>query len=351
MQSKPFDVFISHSSKDAQAASAIKQYLQTRGIRCWKAPDDIVPGESWPNAILRALENCHAMVLVWSSHSTASGEVSKELTLAMRNNLTVIPFRIQDIKASGDWEYHLANTHWMDAFSGELGEHLQGLAEYLSRVLPLREIPPIPADTLNQPNRSQATDQSASRKETEQPETLVTWIQKNKVAVGGLLAVSLGVFALKNGTQKNSSPQAGNQERNLDKNTSENAEPTTRLPSRDSKPSQNLAPNTPLKSPPSKTSSAPTKPMLSLREALSGDPSSSVNKTLVGKFIVTSSEPNGVVLRSTEDPTLGRVVLENPGQNPPQKGQLIEQSVGNWEIVEIQSTEVGVKTLRVRSIR
>jgi len=139
MSEKNFDVFISHSSKDALAASAIKQHLQGVGIRCWKAPDDIMPGESWPQAILRALGNCHAMVLVWSSNSTTSGEVSKELTLAMRNNITVVPFRIEDVKASGEWEYHLANTHWMDAFTGDMENHFSGLTSYLGRVLPARE--------------------------------------------------------------------------------------------------------------------------------------------------------------------------------------------------------------------
>ena len=76
---KPFDVFISHSTQDALAASAIKQHLQASGLKCWKAPDDIDAGESWPSAITRALSVCRVMVLVWSSNSLASREVSKEL--------------------------------------------------------------------------------------------------------------------------------------------------------------------------------------------------------------------------------------------------------------------------------
>jgi hypothetical protein len=134
METKTFDVFISHSSKDAHAASAIKQHLQACDIRCWKAPDDIMPGESWPQAILRAIGNSRAMVLIWSTNSTSSGEVSKELTLAMRNNLIVVPFRIENVPASGEWEYHLANTHWMDAFSGEMKCHVNELASYLKRI-------------------------------------------------------------------------------------------------------------------------------------------------------------------------------------------------------------------------
>jgi hypothetical protein len=109
-----FDVFISHSSKDSRTASAIKQALQNEGIRCWKAPDDILPGESWPAAITRAVSVCKVMVLVWSSNSIQSAEVSKELTLAMSRGLMVIPYKIENIAPNGEWEYHLANSHWLD---------------------------------------------------------------------------------------------------------------------------------------------------------------------------------------------------------------------------------------------
>jgi hypothetical protein len=68
------------------------------------------------------------MVLVWSRNSLASREVSKELTLAMRNGLTVIPFRIENVQPTSEWDYHLANTHWMDAFPGELQTYVEELA-------------------------------------------------------------------------------------------------------------------------------------------------------------------------------------------------------------------------------
>ena len=135
MRTKNLDVFISHSSKDAYAANAIKEHLRAAGMRCWKAPDDIRPGESWPQAIARALADSHAMVLVWSANSTQSPEVSKELTLAMQNNVTVIPLRLEEVQPNGEWAYHLANTHWMDAYPGILESHLDALAKYLECVL------------------------------------------------------------------------------------------------------------------------------------------------------------------------------------------------------------------------
>jgi len=56
------------------------------------------------------------MVLVWSSASRGSKDVFKELTLAMEQGIAVIPLRIEDIKPVGGWKYHLAATHWLDAY-------------------------------------------------------------------------------------------------------------------------------------------------------------------------------------------------------------------------------------------
>ncbi|MEB3210113.1 MAG: toll/interleukin-1 receptor domain-containing protein, partial [Leptolyngbyaceae bacterium] len=134
----PYDVFISHSSRDSLTASGMKQALQNKGIRCWKAPDDILPGESWPSAIMRAISGCRVMILVWTENAMSSSEVSKELTLAMRNNLVVVPYRIENVQPVGDWEYHLANTHWMDATSDIIDKDYHALGDFLLKLLPER---------------------------------------------------------------------------------------------------------------------------------------------------------------------------------------------------------------------
>ena len=134
----PYDVFISHSSRDSLTASGMKQALQNKGIRCWKAPDDILPGESWPSAIMRAISGCRVMILVWTENAMSSSEVSKELTLAMRNNLIVVPYRIENIQPVGDWEYHLANTHWMDATNDIIDKDYHALGDFLLKLLPER---------------------------------------------------------------------------------------------------------------------------------------------------------------------------------------------------------------------
>src|SRR5713101_8280389 len=45
------DVFISYSSKDKPVADAVCAGLEGRGIRCWAAPRDILPGSDWGAAI------------------------------------------------------------------------------------------------------------------------------------------------------------------------------------------------------------------------------------------------------------------------------------------------------------
>jgi TIR domain/Ribosomal RNA adenine dimethylase len=135
MKSKPFDVFISFSSGDAETAVVLKEGLTRRGLRCWKAPDDLLPGESWPAGITRALANSTSMVLIWSAHSIQSAEVSKELTLAMNGKLTVVPYRIEEIPPSPEWAYHLSNIHWHDAFSLSSDESISALADRLIGLL------------------------------------------------------------------------------------------------------------------------------------------------------------------------------------------------------------------------
>ncbi len=65
----PYDVFISHSSKDRLTANAVCNRLESAGIRCWIAPRDIIPGEGWSEAIMRGIDAFKVMVLVFSENA------------------------------------------------------------------------------------------------------------------------------------------------------------------------------------------------------------------------------------------------------------------------------------------
>ena len=66
------DVFISYSSKDMAADEAVCTALEGRGLRCWIAPRDIIPGIGWAKSIVRAIGQSRIMVLVFSENANAS---------------------------------------------------------------------------------------------------------------------------------------------------------------------------------------------------------------------------------------------------------------------------------------
>jgi hypothetical protein len=97
-----FDVFISYSTKDAAAAKAACAALETAKIRCWLAPRDIVVGARWGASIVRAINQCRIMVLIFSGNANASAQVYREVDRAFSQGKAVIPLRIQDIRPSDE---------------------------------------------------------------------------------------------------------------------------------------------------------------------------------------------------------------------------------------------------------
>lgn len=63
------DVFISYSHHDKPQADAVCATLEAKGIRCWIAPRDVIPGQEWGAAIVEAIRASRVMVLVFSSHA------------------------------------------------------------------------------------------------------------------------------------------------------------------------------------------------------------------------------------------------------------------------------------------
>ena len=91
------DVFISYSTKDKLAADAVCARLEGRGIRCWIAPRDILPGMDWGASIIEALESARLMVVVFSSNANASLQIRREVECAFSKEILVVPLRIEDV--------------------------------------------------------------------------------------------------------------------------------------------------------------------------------------------------------------------------------------------------------------
>jgi len=126
------DVFISYSSEDKKVADAVCAALEEVKIRCWIAPRDVLVGEKWPEAIADAIEKSHIMVLIFSSHSNNSKDVSKELVLAMNVGVAVIPLRIEEVQPKGVMKYYLSDTHWIDALNPPTKKQIGSIVETVS---------------------------------------------------------------------------------------------------------------------------------------------------------------------------------------------------------------------------
>ncbi len=128
------DVFISHSSKDKTVADSVCSTLESRGIRCWIAPRDILPSANWGESIIDGIAGSKVMVLVLSSHSNVSQQVTREIERAVNKGVVVLPLRIEDIPLSKSLEYFLSTAHWLDAYSAPLRNYLDGLADSVEQL-------------------------------------------------------------------------------------------------------------------------------------------------------------------------------------------------------------------------
>jgi hypothetical protein len=118
------DVFISHSSEDAQTAGVLCAALEGAEIPCWIAPRNIRPGISWTGAIVRAIEECQVMVLVFSSRANLSEQVYREVAQALSLRLPLLPVRIEDVLPTDQLAYFLNSVHWFDATTTPFEQHI-----------------------------------------------------------------------------------------------------------------------------------------------------------------------------------------------------------------------------------
>ncbi|MCX6686611.1 MAG: toll/interleukin-1 receptor domain-containing protein, partial [Methanoregula sp.] len=117
-------------------ADAVCAKLESQGIRCWIAPRDVSPGINFPEAIVGGIEGSRVMVLIFSSHSNRSQHVIRELTTAVKRELIIIPFRIENVEPTKSMEYLIGIPHWLEAITPPLERHLDNLVGSIKKFLP-----------------------------------------------------------------------------------------------------------------------------------------------------------------------------------------------------------------------
>jgi TolB-like protein/Flp pilus assembly protein TadD len=107
-------VFISYASHDAEMAQRVCSALETAGSPCWLAPRDVKAGAQYADAIVRAINEAKAVVLVLSGSAVGSSHVGREVERAASKRKPIIPFRLDTAVLSPELEYFLSNSQWID---------------------------------------------------------------------------------------------------------------------------------------------------------------------------------------------------------------------------------------------
>ena len=133
------DVFISYEHESKSIADNICAYLESKKVRCWYAPRDVVG--PYADAIVKAIEECKVFVLILNHNSSESAHVLNEVEIAykriMQGELTIVPFKVDDGTLSKSMEYYIKRLHWIDAVSATLEQAIEQLYKQLVPILGL----------------------------------------------------------------------------------------------------------------------------------------------------------------------------------------------------------------------
>jgi TolB-like protein len=122
-------VFISYASRDAAIANSIVEHLEQHGLRCWLAPRDVKPGAQYADAIVAAINEAKAVVLLLSQDAVASSHVGREVERAASKHKPIIAFRIDPATLNRTLEYFLSESQWIDVPAIGMPAALAKLAE------------------------------------------------------------------------------------------------------------------------------------------------------------------------------------------------------------------------------
>lgn len=112
-------IFFSYRSTEAEFALRLAADLKNAGINLWMDRLDLRPGDDWPSAIEKALNECAAMISVLSPDYIKSRYCKRELTRADRIGRPIFPVLLRPIPVS-DWpleierQQYISFTDWRD---------------------------------------------------------------------------------------------------------------------------------------------------------------------------------------------------------------------------------------------
>jgi TolB-like protein/Tfp pilus assembly protein PilF len=126
-------LFISYASSDAAVAQKVCSALETAGFPCWMAPRNVQPGAQYADAIVGAINDARAVVLVLSASAVDSSHVGREVERAASKHKQIIALRIDAAPLNRSLEYFLGESQWIDVPAVGMTAALTRLTEAVGR--------------------------------------------------------------------------------------------------------------------------------------------------------------------------------------------------------------------------
>jgi hypothetical protein len=139
------DAFVSYAGENKPVADAVCALLESRRIRCWIAPRDILPGRIYSGAIMEGIRGSRVLVLIFSGSTNRSPHVLREVQYAVECGLSILTMRIEDVPPSDDLRYFLGMPHWLDALTEPREAQIHRLADTIETLLSRARTPTPPA--------------------------------------------------------------------------------------------------------------------------------------------------------------------------------------------------------------
>ena len=81
MEKTKYDIFISHSSIDADTALLLCEAFENQSLQCWIAPRNVTVGLPFAGSIVKGIHNSKALVVLFSTNANKSNGVLKKLRI------------------------------------------------------------------------------------------------------------------------------------------------------------------------------------------------------------------------------------------------------------------------------
>ena len=173
------EIFLSYSRRDHDFADRLTGCLKNEGIHVWVDTQEIQGGDAWRAAIVRAITDCDAFLVVLSPQCVASKNVVKELSLASEKSRHIIPIIFEQCDIPDGMQYQLAELQRIDFCELGFDAALQRLVHTLHHGAPVDGMgqsrhssgPPLPAAQAAAASASQPFPGATFQLPTPQPAT------------------------------------------------------------------------------------------------------------------------------------------------------------------------------------